>query len=432
MPQPGCSGERSDRLNEAILRRYPSAGNQWRFMECARRFPWPTWQGRAFDYEEPHMLRSYSLTTFLSLAGASLLLVVSACSSSNSAPLANADGGPGSTSMTCDGAPTLTKADYCKSCTISSAASPNSCHAPRTIDACCTFVQAPTQELVRGTGLIRSSSTDPTIQLGCLDNPGTLGTPKTVTWKGYLRVFSSGNDSKDVKIQVYKEGMNGALGDAVGTAVVTTGDDTKNPPQMPKPTWLKKCPDGGCSFRSFTYAGVPTETPLIVKTSDAGDGSQWAELYDYNVFFANSVVTAGDIVNYDPSAVAATDINTVASAAGGFTVKSDKGLLAGEVHDCGDVRLSGATVDTDVAHEGDMFYFGENEADPLPDKSRGALGTSKLGLFGTLNLPTGQPIRISALGKSNGQTVLLATHTVQTFPGAVTALSFRGRRPWQK
>ncbi len=39
-----------------------------------------------------------------------------------------------------------------------------------------------------------------------------------------------------------------------------------------------------------------------------------------------------------------------------------------------------------------MFYFGENEADPLPDKSRGSLGTSKLGLFGTLNLPTGQPI----------------------------------------
>ena len=68
----------------------------------------------------------------------------------------------------------------------------------------------------------------------------------------------------------------------------------------------------------------------------------------------------------------------------------------------------------------------------VPDKSRGALGTSKLGLFGTLNLPTGQPIRISAVGKSSGQTVLLGTYTVQTFPGAVTALSFRGRRPWQK
>jgi hypothetical protein len=31
-----------------------------------------------------------------------------------------------------------------------------------------------------------------------------------------------------------------------------------------------------------------------------------------------------------------------------------------------------------------------------------------------------------------GQTVLLGAHVIQTFPGAVTALSFRGRRPWQK
>src|SRR4029079_19283395 len=138
--------------------------------------------------------------------------------------------------------------------------------------------------------------------------------------------------------------------------------------------------------------------PLIVKTSDAGDGSSWAHFYDYNIFFANSAVATGDVVNYDPSAVPATDINTVASAAGGFTPKADKGLIAGEVHDCGDVRLSGSTVDTDVAHEGDMFYFGENESDPLPDKSRGSLGTSKLGLFGTLNVPTGTPIKISAVG----------------------------------
>ena len=32
----------------------------------------------------------------------------------------------------------------------------------------------------------------------------------------------------------------------------------------------------------------------------------------------------------------------------------------------------------------------------------------------------------------SGQTVLLGYYTVQVFPGAVTALSFRGRRPWQK
>ena len=125
---------------------------------------------------------------------------------------------------------------------------------------------------------------------------------------------------------------------------------------------------------------------------------------------------------------------TIASAAGGFTIKADRGVIAGEVHDCGDVRLGGATVNTDYRPEGDMFYFGDNESDPLPDKTRtqAGLGTSKLGLFGALNYPTGTPIRISAAGKVGSTKVLLGTIVVQVFPGAVTALSFRGRRPWQK
>lgn len=338
----------------------------------------------------------------------------------------DASGGTSAAPVTCG---TPTKNAYCGSCTVATTASPSSCRGSRTVDACCAFVAGPTQELARGTGLNRYSSTDPTLQLGCLDDPGVQGTPKPVTLKGHVRLFSTGGDSAGVKIEIYREGPNGALGDLVGKAVVTTDADE---PAPKRETFLKKCPDGGCIFRPFTYPDVPTETPLVVKTSDATGGQQWADFYDYNVYFGNAKVEAGDVVAYEPSAVASTDINTVASAAGGFTVKQDKGLLAGEVHDCGDVRVSGATVDTDAAHEGDMFYFGENESDPLPDKQRASLGTSKLGLFGTLNLPTGQPIRVSALGKVQGQTVLLGHYTVQTFPGAVTALSFRGRRPWQK
>ncbi len=311
---------------------------------------------------------------------------------------------------------------------MSASATPNTCKPPRTVNACCAWVAAPSQPLTRGTGLNRYSSNDAQIQLGCLDDPGEVGTPKTVTLKGFVRLFSSGNDSAGAKIEIFKEGEGGALGELVGTPTTTTNDDTN----VKKEDWLKKCPEGGCIFRGYTYEGVPTETRLIVKTSDASGGQQWANLYDYNVFFPNSQVGAGDVIEYEPSVVAATDINTVASAAGGFTVKQDKGLLAGEVHDCADVRLSGATVDIDAAHEADMFYFGENESDPLPDKTRSSLGTSKLGLFGTLNVTTGVPVRISAVGKSSDQTILLGTYTVQTFPNSVTALRLRGRRPWQK
>jgi hypothetical protein len=173
---------------------------------------------------------------------------------------------------------------------------------------------------------------------------------------------------------------------------------------------------------------VPTETPLLIVTKDAG-GAKWSELVDYNIYFFNSSVDSMMQVHYDASAVATTDINTVATAAGGFTIKPQDGVIAGEVHDCGDIRIEGATVDTDTAHEGQMFYFSNDEGDPLPDASR--LATSNLGLFGALNFASGTPIRISATGRIGGQDVLLGTHVVQTFPGAVTALSLRGRRPYE-
>lgn len=125
-------------------------------------------------------------------------------------------------------------------------------------------------------------------------------------------------------------------------------------------------------------------------------------------------------------------MQTLAAAAGGLSPHQDKGLLLGEVHDCGDVRLAGATVDIDASHEGDVFYFGDKESNPLPARTRFFEGTSKLGLFGAINVTTGVPIRVSAIGNHDGQMVLLGTHTVQTVKNAVTILNLRGRRPWQK
>ena len=368
------------------------------------------------------MKKAVLLATLL----ASTFAVAQGCSSNTIASFSE-DGGAEGGAAGCS--QQVAKDDHCASCTAPSNASPTSCKAPRTVNACCTYVAAPSQEVARGTGLNRYSSTDPTLKLECLDDPGALEAPQTVTIKGFVRLFSSGSDSVGVRIEVYKEGPNGTLGEKVGQAVDTKDTDAV---LEPKPTWLKKCPEGGCSFRAYTYAGVPTETPLIIKTSDVNaTGKRWKELYDYNILFRNKAIKDG-VIAHDPAAVASTDVNTVAAAAGGFSPKDDKGVLAGEVHDCEDVRLSGAMVDTDVPHEADLFYFGDNESDPLPDRQQARDGTSRLSLFGALNFATGVPIRVTAVGKLKGETVLLGTHVVQTFPGAVTALSLRGRRPTQK
>ncbi len=360
-------------------------------------------------------------------------LFAAACSSSKPT-VAAGDGGAGAT---CAAPAALESATFCSTCSFSGSANPATCRDNRPVNACCAWVQEPKREAQRGLDLHDFGAKDgvTTPNLDCLTNPVALGTSKTVTLKGFVKLFSSGNDSSGVKIEIFKEGANGALGELIGAAYTTSNDDMKDPPQMPLPTWSSKCPTDGCRLRSYTYPGIPTETPLIVRTSDAtGTGNTWSELYDYNIYIPNSAVDGSNVAPYNPSAVAATDVNTVASAAGGFTIKPDKGVLAGEVHDCGDVRISGAMVNTDLPHEGEMFYFNDVEENPLPDKTRApqGLGTSKLGLFGALNIDTGVPMRISAVVKSGGKDVLLGTYTVQLFPGAITALSFRGRRPWQK
>jgi hypothetical protein len=307
---------------------------------------------------------------------------------------------------------------------------PPTCLESKPVAACCAWVQDPKTELARAPASLHNfgqPSGQPAVDLSCVTTPATPGTPQTVTLTGYLKVFVGGDsDSAGVKVEVYQEGADGALGALVGTAVTT---DTNSPSRTN--TWLSGCPTNGCIERQFTYAGIPTETPLIIHTSDALGAQRWYPFYDYNIYFSNSQVSNGQ-VTYDTTAVGTTDPSTV-TATLGTSVSSSKGLLAGEVHDCGDVRLSGATVNTDYHAETEVFYFGDDETNPLPDLTRTTqgVGTSQLGLFGALNYPPGVPIHISAVGLQNGQRVLVGAYTVQVFAGAVTGLSLRGRRPYQ-
>jgi len=306
---------------------------------------------------------------------------------------------------------------------------PDVCIDNRPVAACCTWAADPKDELARAPSSLHYNgqpSGQPTVDLSCVDTPPPKGaTPQTVTVTGYVKVFlGQDGDSAGVKIEIFNAGADGALGTAVGQGVTT---DTTSPSRTND--WLQNCPTGGCTERQFTYAGVPTETPLIIRTSDANNAQRWATLYDYNIYFASSVVTNNQ-VTYDTTGVGTTDLNVVASSAGGYTVAPDKGLLAGEVHDCGDVRISGATVSTDYPPQGKIFYFGTDETNPLPTST--ATATSDLGLFGALNYQTGVPIHVSAVGLQNGQRKLIGAYTVQVFAGAVTALSLRGRRPYQQ
>jgi hypothetical protein len=319
---------------------------------------------------------------------------------------------------------------------------PNPCTTDRPVYACGVCVPAARTEIARATGLHDFSapagaSTAP--DLDCLANPPAVEASKNVKLTGFVKLWSTGNDSRGVKVEIFREGANGSLGDPVGDPFVTTGDDRVDPPRLPLPSWSSACA-AGCSFRSFAVQSatgapiVPTETPLIIKTSDAtGTGNAWADVYEYAVSIPNAAVDATGTASYDLTAIAAPDPNTLGARAGDAPLKSSMGILTGEVHDCGDVRLAGALVQADQPIER-LVYFGENEAYPLPDPSREAsrAGTSRLGAFAALDMQAGLPTKLSAVGQRDGKSVLLGTYTVQLYPAAVTILSLRGRRAWQR
>ena len=340
--------------------------------------------------------------------------------------------GDGGSTTSCASAPKVedTSLQQCAGCSTTS-----TCTSAEPLQACCTWVAQPHSALADGVNLHRYSTTNAsaTPDLSCLTTPGTLGTPQMVTLTGYVWLFSSGVDSQGVKVDIFTENTpttpDGTITPTPGTYTTSTMD----PIDPTDTTWNSKCPNG-CSYRQYTIQNVPTETPLVIRTSDAGS-NQWATLYDYNVYFPNSAVMGG-MVTYDATAVAGPDLSTVAGTVG-LTIEGGMGLLAGEVHDCADIRQSGATVETapggsTQAHQGPMFYFTTDESNPLPSLAAG--DTSNLGLFGALNLQPGAPLRVTAVGQdlaNPGQFLMMGTYVVQVYAGAVTAVALRGRRPWQ-
>jgi hypothetical protein len=364
-------------------------------------------------------------------------LAASACSSGSHTPVGDA-GGP---TATCGS--TLTVEDEsekdCTTCTTG-----GTCSTQTPIKACCTYAGQPTTPLVRTTGEHRFSApsgASGTPDLSCLSSPGTLGTPQTVTLTGYVWLFDTGSDSAGVQVQVFAENHPDTPdGTFSSTPLGTYTTKSTDPADPVDTTWNSNCPNG-CSYRQYTISGIPTETPLVIETSDATGGATWATLYDYNIYFPNMAVEnegGTPTVHYDATAASSGDPNTVAGSLG-YTVTS--GVIAGEVHDCwtdpdgyvAGIRVSGATVGSSVLPEGNqIFYSNSSESSPLLVQS--ATSTTPLGLYGGVNYPTGVPIRITAVGEdpaNPGKFLMLGTYVVQTFPSAVTALSLRGRRPWQ-
>jgi hypothetical protein len=282
---------------------------------------------------------------------------------------------------------------------------------------CGVAILAPTAELARSPSVKEYAGNGPP-QLDCLDpaHYPTKGTPQTVTMKGLVKMFSNGCETKNVEVTVFEVVDGEKSSSPMGTPVVTPSDCKVDGVASDDPNT--------CGTRyecHYTYPGVKTETELVVLTK----GTDWAPLYTYNVYIPNDEVQSG-AWNHDVRALANDDYTSIPQTVG-TTIAPGNGALAGEVHDCGDVRLQNATVDIDVSKY-QLYYFTDNETHPLPTLA--STMTSVLGLYAALDVPAGKA-RVAALGLVNGKVTTLGFHLVEVFPDSVTSVTIRGVRPYQ-
>ena len=300
-----------------------------------------------------------------------------------------------------------------------------------TTEVCGVAFLSPKTALVRSTSVSEFAGSGPP-QVSCFEKghyPAKPGTPTTVKVAGLAKIFSHGCNSHDVQIQIYKVQRSGGssdgdLGDLVGTAVVT-GSETFC---MTSGTAVSLS-NGDCSTRyecPFEYDGVPTDTELVIKTSSPSGHQDWAPLYEYNDYIGTNDLSNG-VWKHDVRALAADDYSVIPKAALGQPITPGNGAIAGEVHDCGDVRLSGALGAIDQSSAG-FFYFNSDESAPLPDLE--ATSTSILGLYAGLDIKPG-PIVVAAMGLVDNKPVTLGYFRARIFPDAVTAVTFKGLQPFQ-
>ncbi len=301
------------------------------------------------------------------------------------------------------------------------------------VDVCGVGVEDPivndkVLELTRSANVEEFSGSGP-VDLSCYDQSGFPAPPSAstpVTLQGVAKIFSHGCESNALQIEVYTVVRDGSADDGmpdtlIGTAV-TTGDDCT---VDGVPEENEDCTDAKYNGQrwecTYSYPDVPSETELLIVTK----GSGWAPLYEYNVYVPNDEIVDG-VYDKDIRALAQDDYTIIPTTSIGKNIEPGNGAIGGEVHDCGDVRLSNAVVATDKPDV--LTYFTNDETTPLPDVN--AQATSTLGLYAALDIKPG-PIHVVAAGVVDGTLVGAGFFKARIFPDAVTSVTFRGLRPFQ-
>jgi hypothetical protein len=108
-------------------------------------------------------------------------------------------------------------------------------------------------------------------------------------------------------------------------------------------------------------------------------------------------------------------------------ISPSEGAVAGEVHDCDNVRIENAQVAVSPPPDR-LTYFNGDPYMTIPDASRAATGTSRLGLYSALNVAPGA-VNVEAVGLVGGKLTSLGKMRTFVYAGSVAVINLNGGKP---
>ncbi len=280
--------------------------------------------------------------------------------------------------------------------------------------------------------------------VGCFMPSGYIahGTPRMVTLYGWVDVFGNGGDSGDVRVRLYQEGVDGELGAMIGETTSMIAADAMDACAKTEIEYSGDREVGNRNLGFYRIDNVPTETPLVMQTS--GQTDLWTDLYTYNFQILNGEVDAsapapgsceaartisGDRFRYTARTLSLSASPSIPLTAGlPSGVQPGNGAVAGEAHDCDNVRIEYAQIAVQPVPES-FVYFNNEPDNPVPVTGR-TEGTSLLGLYAALDIPPG-PVDVAGVARIGTDVVSLGWYRARVFPNAVTVVTLRGLRSQQ-
>jgi hypothetical protein len=313
------------------------------------------------------------------------------------------------------------------------------------VASCCTCLKLPLEDAGRAscTDMSDSCGSGP-VDIACLKPDGypTPATPETVTAHGVVDVFATGQNSDGITVEIYAENDDGTLGELLG-ATTSTADCAAHESELPVPHEIGSeatyCP-GVCQEKKpdtdqcrdlgyFAISGIPTNTALVVKTS--GSAITWRDTYAFNIWFFDDDVEGGKVFLKAPC-LSMDDWRNIPIAAGDVGgVAPGRSMVAGEIHDCGDVRVYYVTVGTNPRPDR-LTYFDGQEDKTYPEYGRSDYGTNLDGLYAAIEMDADQTVWVTAVASIPGEGyVSMGWAMARTFADSLTFVTLRGTRPDQ-